>query len=84
MLVTQAYQKMCNYPINLTISSVVPVCGGCAAKPYISQQIAASFGCDDSREHGGINDDQFMMGIPYRMAEPLAKSLESLNDNGGK
>ncbi len=78
MQVVQAYQKMYHHPIDLTVPSVVPVCGGCAVTSYLSQRIAVSFGCDDSREHGGIDDNQLVMGIPYCMAGPLTKSLEIL------
>ena len=78
MQVVQAYQKMYNNPINLTIPSIVPVCGGCAVTPYLSQRIATSFGCDDPRENGGIYDNQLVIGIPYSIAGPLAKSLEIL------
>ena len=78
MQVVQAYQKMYTHPLYLTVPSVVPVCGGCAVAPYLSQRIALSFGCDDSREHGGINDDQLVMGVPYSLTGSLAKSLEAL------
>ncbi len=76
MLVVQAYQKMHIDPINLIIPSIVPVCGGCAVASYLSQQITASFGCEDSREHGGITEDKLVMGIPYSVAGKLARTLE--------
>jgi len=78
MLLVQAVHKMTTEPINLNVSSVVPVCGGCAVKPHVTQHISASFGCDDSREHGGINYDQFVVGIPYQLAGPLAETLEAM------
>jgi len=78
MQIVQAYQKLYHHPLDLTIPSVVPVCGGCTVTSYLSQHITVSFGCDDSREHGGINNNQFVMGIPYSMAGLLAESLEDL------
>ncbi|MCW4051049.1 MAG: DUF169 domain-containing protein [Candidatus Bathyarchaeota archaeon] len=78
MQVVQAYQERYIHPIDLTVPSVVPVCGGCAVAPYLTQRITVSFGCDDSREHGGINGNQLVMGIPYCIAGLLAKSLEIL------
>jgi len=84
MQVVQAYQKQYNNPISLSVPSIVPVCGGCAVTPYVSQRIAVSFGCEDSREHGGIDDNQLVMGIPYSMTDQLAKSLEILKGDKEK
>jgi len=82
MQVVQAHQKLYHYPIELKVPSIVPVCGGCAVTSYLSQRITASFGCDDSRELGDIDDNQLVMGVPYCMVGPLAKSLEEMK--GGK
>ena len=82
MHINQIVKRSARAPIELKVSSIVPVCGGCAVTSYLSQRITASFGCDDSRELGGINDNQLVMGVPYCMVGPLAKSLEELK--GGK
>jgi uncharacterized protein (DUF169 family) len=75
MRVIQAYQKLHTAPIRLEIPGVVPVCGGCAATPYVSNRVTVSLGCDDSRRYGGIDEEQLVVGVPHSKADPLARTL---------
>ena len=78
MRVIQAYQRRYAEPLRLEIPGVVPVCGVCAVTPYISNRITVSLGCDDSRQHGGIEEDQLVLGVPRSEADPLAQTLREL------
>jgi len=62
----------------------VPICGGCAVTPYISNRITVSLGCDDSRQRGGIDEDQLVLGVPQSKAEPLAQTLRELKEGRGE
>jgi uncharacterized protein (DUF169 family) len=44
------------------------VCGNVAVKSYIDQKISISFGCPDSREYGGIERGELVIGLPHNIA----------------
>jgi len=84
MRVIQAIQRRYTDPLRLEIPGVVPVCGGCAVTPYISNRITVSLGCDDSRQRGGIDEDQLVLGVPQSKADPLAQTLKELKGGQGE
>lgn len=40
---------------------------------YDNQEITISFGCPESRNFGGVEKDEAIVGIPYKMAKTLLK-----------
>lgn len=54
--------------------SLLSICGNVFARSYQDGEISVSFGCPDSRRFGGVNDDEVVMGIPYKLAERIDKS----------
>ncbi len=40
------------------------ICGNIAVQTYITNKICISFGCPESRKHGGILEDEIIVGIP--------------------
>lgn len=48
--------------------SLLSVCGNVFASCYANQSVCISFGCPESRNSGGIEDDQAVLGIPYKLA----------------
>jgi uncharacterized protein (DUF169 family) len=59
------------YNLVSNLSSVLSVCGNVAAGCYLSSDVVLSFGCDDSREFGGIGRDRLVLGLPYPLLEKL-------------
>ncbi len=75
MMMTQAYQRATGEELRLDVSSVMPVCGNCTVRPYVTDRICASFGCVESRTYGMITDDKFVVGMPVGNAASVTRSL---------
>jgi uncharacterized protein (DUF169 family) len=75
MKIIQAYQRITGDELKLDVSGVVPVCGNCTVRPYVTNQICVSFGCNDSREYGGIESDELVVGIPRQTAMTIMDSF---------
>jgi uncharacterized protein (DUF169 family) len=53
------------------LSSVLSVCGNVAVGCYLHGAFSMSFGCDNSREFGGIGEERLALGLPYSLVEKL-------------
>ena len=53
------------------LSSFMAICGDVVVGAYVSNRLRVSFGCRDSREFGGVDDDHIIVGIPHVLVEPL-------------
>lgn len=51
--------------------TLLSVCGNVFANCYLNQKVTISFGCPESRESGGIGEDEIVVGLPYSVAENL-------------
>jgi uncharacterized protein (DUF169 family) len=71
MKLLDAYQKVFGGEMKVNLSSFAAVCGGVAVKAYLTKRISLSFGCEDSRQYGGISRDRLIAGIPYPVADKL-------------
>lgn len=67
MNLLKAYQNHQGENLDISLSSVVSVCGNIAVRTFLGQEINISFGCDDSREYGNIGRDRLVVGIPKRL-----------------
>jgi len=47
------------------------ICGIVFSKAYQEQQVMISFGCPESREFGGVKDEEVIVGIPHALAAKL-------------
>ena len=47
------------------------VCGNLFANCYLNQKVTISFGCPESRESGGIGENEIVVGLPFSIAENL-------------
>jgi len=68
MKLIRYWQKMSSQNLNTEISGIMSVCGNVAVKSFLEQKISISFGCPDSREYGGIEKEQLVIGIPHNTA----------------
>lgn len=78
MLVVQAYQRVIIQPMLLNVTGVTPVCGNCTVRPYVTNEIGISFGCEGSREYGGISDDRLVLDMPFLKAVSTLRSLAEM------
>ena len=71
MRLIQVYHVKLKKPFQTEISSVISACGNVTVKAHITQEMAISFGCDDSRAFGGISRDRLYAGLPYEKERVL-------------
>jgi len=48
--------------------SIHSICGNVFSRGLEQQRITVSFGCPESRQFGGVKDDEVIVGIPGKMA----------------
>jgi uncharacterized protein (DUF169 family) len=66
-----AYQGVFGEKLKVELSGFAGVCGNVAVKAYVDKKVSLSFGCEDSRQYGGIYRDRLAVGIPYGQAQKL-------------
>jgi uncharacterized protein (DUF169 family) len=54
--------------------SLLSVCGNIFANCYLKKRVSISFGCPESRLHGGIHNEEVILGIPCDTANLLITS----------
>jgi len=68
MRVLNVYHRILGDKLKLELSGYAAVCGNVAVNTYLHKKISLSFGCEDSRQYGGISRDRVVVGIPYALA----------------
>lgn len=68
MKVLHVYHRVFGDKLKIELSSYAAVCGNVAVNTYLHKKISLSFGCEDSRQYGGISRDRVVVGIPYALA----------------
>ena len=71
MQLIQIYQEKLENIIQTEISSVISACGNVVVKVIQKQDMAISFGCDDSRTFGNLARDMLYVGLPYSQARAM-------------
>jgi len=73
MRLIRLYQKKLKKVFQIKISGVITVCGNVTVKALQTQDMAISFGCDDSRAFGGLTRNRLYVGVPYGLAVDLIR-----------
>ncbi len=60
-----------NIQVAIPPYSLLSVCGNVIANTYINKTTSISFGCPESRKHGGVQNDEVVIGIPADMVKYL-------------
>lgn len=60
-------------------AGIQSLCGDAVAKPYKTQMVNVTFGCDGSRKYAKIADDEAIIGIPAARVESLVNALEIIS-----
>lgn len=71
MRFVQHWQKVHHGNLDLSISSMMAVCGSVAVGAYKTGRVCCSFGCPESRYHGGIGRDRLVIGVPTALFKDL-------------
>jgi len=50
--------------LDITLCSLMPICGCIAVSTFLKKQMTVSFGCEDSRKYAQISKDRVAVGIP--------------------
>ena len=58
------WQNVYQKNLDVSISSIMAVCGSVAVGVYRSSRVCCSFGCPESRSHGSISRDRLILGVP--------------------
>lgn len=58
--------------------SFLSVCGSVLANCYSRQAVSVSFGCPESRNHGGIGENEVVLGLPAQIASKLLQYYEQV------
>ena len=53
--------------LDVSLCSMMSICGGIAVKTYLEGNINFSFGCDEYRKYADIRRENLAVGIPNRM-----------------
>jgi len=54
--------------LDVSLSSMMPICAGIAVRTYREKRISFSFGCDDSRKFAQIGRDRLAVGVPWKLS----------------
>lgn len=60
----------------IDFSGIQSLCADAVAKPYITGELNASFGCDGSRKYAKVADDELVVGIPVEKLDDIVMALE--------
>ena len=60
-----------NIQVAIPPYSLLSVCGNVIANTYINKTPSISFGCPESRKHGGVQENEVVIGIPANMVKYL-------------
>ena len=58
--------------LDVSLCTMMAVCGGVAVRTYLENKISLSFGCDDSRKYADMRRESLAVGIPNRLFKIFA------------
>ncbi len=67
MRIIKVYNNHNGKNVEVSLSSMMGLCGNIAAKAFLEEKISVSFGCLDSREFAEIGRDRLAVGIPRKL-----------------
>ena len=67
MNLLKIYNNNRNKNLDVSLPSMMPICGGIAVETYRKKKMSLSFGCDDSRKYAHIGKARLAVGIPKNL-----------------
>ncbi len=69
MRIIKVYNNRSGKNVEVSLNSMMGLCGNIAAKTYLEEKINISFGCLDSRKFADMRRDSLAVGIPRKLFE---------------
>jgi uncharacterized protein (DUF169 family) len=76
MRLVRRWETATGRSLRADVSSIMAVCGNAVVKAHMSQSIAVSFGCPDSRQYGGIQPEEMVIAIPTGLLSRFSTILD--------
>jgi len=67
MSLLKRYHDKTGENMDVSLGTVMSVCGGVAVRTYLEDSVNLSFGCDDSRKFADMRNENVSVGIPKKM-----------------
>ncbi len=67
MRIIKVYNNRSGKNVEVSLNSMMGLCGNIAAKTYLEEKINISFGCLDSRKYADMRRDSLAVGIPRKL-----------------
>ncbi|MDD5614222.1 MAG: DUF169 domain-containing protein [Candidatus Omnitrophica bacterium] len=67
MNLIKIYHNKVGGSLDISLCTIMAVCGGIAVRSYLDGKISLSFGCDDSRKYADMRRESLAVGIPRRL-----------------
>ena len=67
MRIIKVYNNRSGKNIEVSLNSMMGLCGNIAAKTYLEEKVSISFGCLDSRKFADMRRDTLAIGIPRKL-----------------
>ena len=61
--------------LDVSLSSMMSICGGIAVRTFLESRITFSFGCMDSRKYAQIGRDRLIVGVPKTQFDLVESSI---------
>jgi uncharacterized protein (DUF169 family) len=74
------WQRVYHSHLDISVSSIMAVCGSVAAGAFTTQKVCCSFGCPESRQHGCIGRDRLVIGVPAGLISELCSSKRNMEE----
>ena len=53
--------------LDVSLCTMMAICGGIAVRTYLEEKISLSFGCDDSRKFADMRRENLAVGVPRKL-----------------
>ncbi len=67
MNLIKIYHNQQGESLDVSLFSMMSICGSVAVKTFLDKEISISFGCDDSRKYADMRRENLAVGIPRRL-----------------
>ena len=67
MSLIKTYRNHKGGNLDISLCTMMSVCGGVAIRTYLDERISFSFGCDDSRKYADMKRETLAVGIPGKL-----------------
>jgi len=76
MQIVRSWQRLFGKSLPIRVSGIMAVCGSAVVNSYVNHTISLTFGCPDSRQHGGIRPEQLVVAIPADLMTEMKNLIE--------